>query len=66
MYKDSVFLVFEGDLMDRRTIWDNVAIYLKALLRLERHLKIENNRFQTNGAYLFDITHRNDTAHDGE
>ena len=32
--------------MDSRTIWDNVAIYLKALLRLERHLRIENNRFK--------------------
>ncbi|MCR9012074.1 hypothetical protein [Gabonibacter chumensis] len=45
-YADSVFLRINGDVMDSHTIWDNVAIYLKALYRLEKHLRIENNRFK--------------------
>lgn len=42
-YRDSVFLEIEGNLNHPDTIWRAKDTWIKALERLERHLKVENN-----------------------
>jgi lipoprotein len=42
-YRDSVFLEIEGNLNYPDTIWRAKDTWIKALERLERHLKVENN-----------------------
>ncbi|MCR9012011.1 hypothetical protein [Gabonibacter chumensis] len=43
-YKDSTFLSFKGDLQNNTTRQTYQKIYLQALERMKRHLKVKNNR----------------------
>lgn len=47
-YRDSVFLEIEGNLNYPDTIWGAKDTWIKALGRLERHLKVENNLLEWN------------------
>lgn len=44
LYRDSIFLGFEGSLWDHETIWNNVSIYLPAFQRMKRHLCVKDNQ----------------------
>ena len=43
-YADSTFLEIKGDLYEPKVIWENEAIYLRALHRMEQLLFLENER----------------------
>lgn len=47
-YKDSVFLEIKGDLNYPDVIWGGKDVWIQALVRMERHQRIVDNRFVWN------------------
>lgn len=46
LYADSVYLGFEGDLLDPLVIWGNMDIYSPAYERMRKHLRFKDNQLQ--------------------